>query len=126
MGTAIGVVLSAIAAYSFSFAVDLLLGGLLKVYQPTAFAAVLTWSAVGMLALVVAIKIARRRRTLLALPFVVFGALALLGALVGTHPHSAGVALALLVQAAVIWRVAQPRLQREASTPTPAPPVRPP
>ena len=54
--------------------------------------------------LVVAARVTRQR-VWLALPFAAFGTLALLGAIVGTHRHSYGVAALLFIQAVVHWRV---------------------
>jgi hypothetical protein len=105
MRTGIGILLAAGAAYAFSFAIDLLLGGLAGVYPSTGYLPVVTWSFIATVVLVVAYKIAAGSRWL-ALPFVAFGALALLGAVVGSHPHSYGVAALLLIQAFIIWRLA--------------------
>jgi hypothetical protein len=104
MRTGIGIILAAAAAYAFSFAIDLLLGGLVGVYPSTAFLPVVTWSLIATVALVVAYKSAAGSRWL-ALPFVALGAVALLGAVVGSHPHSYGVAALLLLQAFIIWRL---------------------
>jgi hypothetical protein len=105
MRTGIGILLAAGAAYAFSFAVDLLLGGLAGVYPATAYVAVVTWSFMATVAPFVAYKSAAGSRWL-ALPFAVFGALALLGAVLGAHPHSYGVAGLLLIQALIVWRLA--------------------
>lgn len=98
------IALAAIAAYAFSFAIDLLLGGLAGVYPATAYLPVVTWSLIATVALVIAVKTARRS-SWLALPFCAFGAVALLGAFVGTHPHNFGVAALLFIQAVIVWRM---------------------
>lgn len=104
MRSIIATILSAVAAYAFSFAIDLLLGGLVGVYPNTAYLPVVTWSAIGTVALVLATR-ATSRSLLLAAPFAVFGALALFGAVIGTHPHSYGVAALLFIQAGIVWRL---------------------
>ena len=104
MRTGVAILLSAVAAYAFSFAMDLLLGGLVGVYPATAYLPVVTWSLIATVTLLVATKVTSRRNWL-ALPFAAFGVLALFGARVGTHPHSYGVAALLFIQAVIIWRV---------------------
>jgi len=99
----VGFFLSAVSAYSFSFSIDLLLGGLFDIYPETAFLPTVTWSLVATIALVFALKVAFSR-SWLSIPFLVFGALALFGAFVGTHPHSYGVAAGMFIFAALIWR----------------------
>ena len=85
--TILGVALSAGAAYAFSFAVDLLFGAFAGIYPATAYLPVVTWSVIAVLLLAVSIPCALQRAWL-ALPFAIFGVLALFGAIVGTHPHS--------------------------------------
>jgi hypothetical protein len=100
----VAVILAAVAAYAFSFALDLLLGGLMGVYPSTAFLPVVTWSVVATVLLILAAR-TTHRRAWLAFPFVAFGLLALLGGLVGNHPHSYGVAAVMVIQALILWRV---------------------
>jgi hypothetical protein len=102
MRTALAILLSVIAAFAFSFAIDLLLGALFGVYPDTAFLPVVTRSVISVLAVIGAVKVASLRGWL-AVPFVAFSALALFGAVVGTHPHSFGVGAILLIQAAIVW-----------------------
>lgn len=104
MRTGLGILLAAGAAYAFSFSIDLLLGALSGVYPSTAYLPVVTWSVIATVALAVSYKVAVGRRWL-AVPFAAFGAFALVGALVGPHPHSYGVAALLLTQAFIIWRI---------------------
>jgi len=110
MRTVLALLLSAVAAYTFSFATDLLLGGLFGVYPKTAFLPTFTWSVISGVAFIGAVKVASLRGWL-SIPFVVFGTLALFGALVGTHPHSFGVAAAMLILSALIWRFSRRTLQ---------------
>jgi hypothetical protein len=104
--TALTLILSTIAAYSFSFAIDLLLGGIFRVYPNTAFLPAVTWSVIAIVAFICSMKVGSLR-SWISIPFVVFGALALLGAFVGTHPHSFGVAATMLIAAVLIWSTAR-------------------
>ena len=54
MRLAVSLVLATAAAYAFSFAADLLLGGLIGVYPSTAFLPVVTWSVLSTIALLAA------------------------------------------------------------------------
>jgi hypothetical protein len=103
--TVLAVFLSTVAAYSFSLVIDLLFGRVFGVYPNTALLAALTWSIIAVVAFWGTVKIAYFRSWLSA-PFIVFGALALLGALVGAHPHSYGVAAVMLIAAVFICYVA--------------------
>jgi hypothetical protein len=114
MRTFVGIVLASFAAYSFSFAIDLLLGGLFGVYPGTAFLPVVTWSAIAVLGILGGVRLSRPP-AIVALPFIAFGGLALFGAIVGAHPHSYGVAAAMLAQAAVLGLV----LRKTSSQPAP-------
>lgn len=98
----VGFFLSAVSAYSFSFSIDLILGGLFAIYPETAFLPTVTWSLIATIALVFALKVSLSR-IWLSIPFLLFGALALFGAFVGTHPHSYGVAAGMFIFAALIW-----------------------
>lgn len=106
MRTAFALLLASVAAYTFSFAIDLLLGGIIGDYPNTAFLPAVTWSVITAVAFVVAWKVAISRY-LLAIPFAVFGVLAFFGALAEKHPQSFGVALMMFLQTVIIWRVAK-------------------
>jgi len=56
--TVLGVLLSAVEAYSFSFAIDLLRGGLLRDYPRTVFVPVVTWSIIAAVASLAALRLA--------------------------------------------------------------------
>jgi hypothetical protein len=102
--TGLAILLSAVAAYAFSFVIDLLIGGFFGVYPDTALvAAFYPWSIISIAAFIGALKITLVRGCL-SIPFVVFGTLALLGALVGTHPHNFGVAAVMFIIAVLVWR----------------------
>ena len=101
--TALTIILSTMAAYSFSFAIDLIIGWIFMVYPNTALLPAVTWSVIAIVAFIFSIKVASLR-SWISIPFVVFGALALLGAFVGTHPHSFGVAATMLIAGVLIWR----------------------
>ena len=109
--TVLALLLSAVAAYTFSFAIDLLLGGVFGIYPKTAFLPTFTWSVISGVAFIGALKVASMRGWL-PIPFVVFGTLALFGALVGTHPHSFGVAAAMLILSVLIWRFSRRTAQK--------------
>ena len=96
-------VLSALAAYSFSYAIDILLGGLFGIYMKNTIGPpVITWSIISIIAFIGAVKIGSLHRRL-SVPFVIFGGLALLGAIVGTHAYNYGVAGIMFFQASIIW-----------------------
>ncbi|HLK64469.1 MAG TPA: hypothetical protein VKU19_13580 [Bryobacteraceae bacterium] len=105
--------LAAGAAYAFSFAIDLLIGGLIGVYPSTAFLPVVTWSVISGLLLLAARAIVADRLRWLAIPYVLFGILATLGALVGTHFYSFGVAGLLFVHASVVWKAGQQKSAKQ-------------
>ena len=102
MRVLIGLLLAGVAAYAFSFAVDLLLGGLLGVYPTTAFLPVVTWSLLSVVTSLGALRAAPSHR-LLVLPYVAFALLAILGGIIG-HRYSLGVAAAMVLQAAGVWK----------------------
>jgi len=95
------------AAYAFSFAVDLLLGGLIGVYPSTAFLPVVTWSALSAIALLAAIMISRGNRWL-AFPYGTFGLVAAVGGAVGSHPYNFAVAGLMFFHAFLLWKTAHP------------------
>ena len=77
-----GFIFASGSAYSFSFALDLVIGGLLKVYSSNVFVAVITWSVIATVCAVIALKIAPNFRWL-SLPFFGFALVALFGGVVG-------------------------------------------
>jgi hypothetical protein len=105
---AVSLVLGTVAAYAFSFAVDLLIGGLVRTYQSTAYLAVVTWSTISIIALFMAIRFARGGRWL-ALPYVGFGMLAAFGGVVAKNHRDLAVAAVMFLQACVLWKVSRPR-----------------
>lgn len=106
MRTVFALFLSVVAAYAFSFAIDLLLGGIFGIYPNTVYPPVVTWSVISAAAFIGAVKVVSLRGWL-GIPFAVFGTLALFGALVGTHPHNFGIAVVVLLQATIIWFVSR-------------------
>jgi len=90
------------SAYSFSFALDLLIGGVLRVYSSNVFIAVATWSVIATVCGVIALKLAPTFR-MLTLPFIALALLALFGGIVG-HRHSLLVGGIMLVQAFFVYR----------------------
>ena|SRR5437870_2318424 len=101
MKNIVAFVIAAASAYSFSFAIDLLLGGLLGVYPSTAFLPVVTWSVIATITALIALRLAPTAR-FLVIPFVALALLALIGGAVG-HRHSLFVGLILLGQAIGVW-----------------------
>jgi hypothetical protein len=89
------------SAYSFSFALDLLIGGVLKVYSSNVFVAVVTWSIIATVCGVIALKLAPSFR-LLPLPFVGLAIVALFGGVIG-HRHSLLVGAIMVVQSAIVY-----------------------
>ena len=113
MRLAVSLVLAAGAAYAFSFAADLLLGGLIGVYPGTAFLPAVAWSVLSTIALLAA-RAVSRGSAWLSLPYVAFGVLAALGGAVGSHPHDFAVAGLMFLHAYLLWRAAPPCLCRGA------------
>ena len=93
-------------AYAFSFAVDLLVGGLIGIYPATAFLPVVTWSILSAICLLPACLLTRFSRWL-ALPYAGFGALAVFGGMVGAHSHNYIVACAMFLHTYFIWKGAK-------------------
>ncbi len=90
-----------VSAYSFSFAADLLVGGLLGVYPSTVFLPVVTWSIIAAIMGFIALLLAPTGRFLM-IPFIAFALLALIGGIVG-HAYSLFVALVMIGQAIGVW-----------------------
>ena len=101
MKNVIAFVIAAVSAYSFSFALDLLLGRLLGVYPSTAFLPVVTWSVIAAITGVVALRLAPTGRFLM-IPFVGLALLAFLGGVVGQR-YSLLVGAVMLAQAIGVW-----------------------
>jgi hypothetical protein len=97
----IAFIVAGASAYSFSFAMDLLLGGLLGYYPPTAFLPVVTWSVIAAITALVALRLSPRGR-FLVIPFVGFGILAFLGGAVG-HRYSLMVGAMMFAEAIGVW-----------------------
>ena len=106
MKNTVAFLLAIVGVYALSFALDLLLGGILRVYPNTAFLPVVTWSVVAAVTLLLALRLTDLRRWL-AIPFLAFGLLTAVGGAVG-HRYSLGVAALMFVQAAVLWLACQP------------------
>src|SRR5712692_415393 len=107
MRLVLSLILATAAAYAFSFAIDLLAGGLLGVYPSSAYLPVVTWSAISLVAILAAT--AARSSRWLALPYAVFGVLASLGGMVGSHPHNFVVAGAMFLHTFFVWKAAGSR-----------------
>jgi hypothetical protein len=96
-----------VSAYSFSFAADLLVGGLLGVYPSTVFLPVITWSTIASIMGLIAWRLAPTGR-FLTIPFIAFVLLALIGGIIG-HTYSLFVALVMVGQAIGVWFATQRR-----------------
>lgn len=112
MKSAAAFVLAAVSAYSFSFAADLLIGGLVGAYPSTSFLPVVTWAVIAAITGGAAFWLAQTGR-FLVVPFVVFGLLALVGGMVGHH-YNLGVAALMLAEAGGVW-LATTRTQHSES-----------
>jgi hypothetical protein len=111
--------LATVSAYTFSFALDLLFGGLFHVYSTTAFLPVVSWSLLSFGALLVAFLLVGCNRWL-AIPHAGLGSLATLSGMVGARHYSLLVGGILLVQAFLIWSSSHRTraLEREGGTGT--------
>lgn len=96
-------VLAAVSAYSFSVAIDILLGGLLGVYPSADFfyLPVGTWTVIATITVVVAVYLAPQGR-FLAIPFALVALLALFGGIVG-HRYNFIVAAVMLAASVGVW-----------------------
>jgi hypothetical protein len=97
----IAFVIAGVSAYSFSFAIDLLLGGMIGVYPSTAFLPVVTWSVIAMITGFAALCLAPTNR-FLVIPFAVITMLAFLGGIVGQR-YSLIVGVVMLAQTLGAW-----------------------
>ena len=100
----VSLILTTVAAYAFSFALDLLIGGLIGAYPSTAYLPVFAWSAISVVALFISLKLVRDRRWM-PFPFVAFGCLAAFAGLFGTSRRSLVVAGLMFLQAYLLWRI---------------------
>lgn len=104
----VSLILSIVAAYAFSFAIDMLIGALTGTYESTAFLPVVTWSTITIIAQFLAIRFARDGRWL-ALPYIGFGMLATFGGVAAKNHRDFVVAAVMFLQACVLWKVVRPR-----------------
>jgi hypothetical protein len=95
------------AAFAYSFAADLLFGGFIGAYPTTAFLPAVTWSVISVGLILAAYALARWSRWL-ALPYAVFGTLAVLGGVVGAHLLDFIVAGAMFLHAFFVWKASGP------------------
>jgi|ERR1035437_1659419 hypothetical protein len=94
--------LATVSAYTFSFALDLLFGGLLHVYPTNAFLPVVSWSLLSFAVLFAAFLLVGGVRWL-AIPHVGFGLFASLSGMIGTAHYSLIVGGILLLEAFLVW-----------------------
>ena len=106
MRTIVSTVLAVFSAYAFSFAVDLLAGGLMHVYPSTAFLPVVTWSVLATVAVLAAVGLKTASWSVWS-PFALFSAITLAGAVVGHHPQSWAVAAFMGLQTALLRHTSQ-------------------
>jgi len=97
--------LGAGSAYSLSFASDLLFGRLFGLFPDTVWLPIGTWSGIFAILFYAAASVSDKRWPTVV-PFALFGALAVLGGVVGSHPHSYLVAAIMLLVAFWRWRAA--------------------
>ncbi len=110
MKNVIAFIVAGASGYAFSFAFDLLLGGLLGVYPSTAFLPVVTWSVIATITGLIALRLAPAGR-FLVIPSLLFGLLALIGGVVG-HRYSLLVAFIMFVQAIAVLLATAPARTR--------------
>ena len=77
-------VFAAVSAYALSFAADLLVGGLLHIYENNVYKAVPTWTIIAGITGFIALGITRSRTPIL-LPFALITAFATFGGVVGRN-----------------------------------------
>jgi hypothetical protein len=99
--------LSAGSAYSASFAADLLFGKLFGLFPNTVWVPIGTWSVLAVFLMYGSHRLSRSK-WLIAVPVLLFGALAFFGAVVGSHPHNYLVAGVLFLIAFLCWRLPSP------------------
>jgi hypothetical protein len=102
----VSLILAAGAAFAWSCAADCLFGGLIGAYPTTAFLPAATWSFVSAGLILAAYALARWSRWL-ALPYVVFGAIAVLGGVISAHPLDFLVAGAMFLNAIFVWKASR-------------------
>jgi hypothetical protein len=96
--------LAGVSAYALSFAADLLFGRFWGFFPDSVWVSIATWSGTFAILLVIAGRLSDSR-WVTVLPFGLFGALAFLGAIVGSHRHSYFVAALMLLVAYWRWRM---------------------
>jgi hypothetical protein len=99
---AISLAFAAAAAYAFSFALDLLFGAVTGVYPGTAYLPAITWFVISAVGLIAARSI--RNSKWLALPYIIFGALAVLGGVAGSRGMDYAISGLMFVHAFVLWQ----------------------
>lgn len=107
MKNMVALIIASVSAYSFSFAIDLFLGGLLGIYPSTVFLPVVTWSIIATITGFVALRLVPMGR-FLVIPFAGLALLAFLGGVVG-HRHSLLVGGMMLAQAIGVWMATSTR-----------------
>jgi hypothetical protein len=88
--------LAGASAYALSFAADLMFGRVFGLFPDTVWLPIGTWTGIFILLLSIARQLSDSKWCVI-LPFGLFSALALVGALVGTHPHSYLVAAVMFI-----------------------------
>jgi hypothetical protein len=104
----ISLILATGAAYAFSFAADLLVGGLIGVYPRSAFLPAVTWSIISIVAVFIACAINGSNPRWLSIPYAGFGLLAGLAGAIGPHRYSLIVAILMFLHGYLLWRSAPP------------------
>jgi hypothetical protein len=103
---ALAFVFAAVSAYSFSFAIDLLVGGLIGVYPNTAFLPVVTWAVIATITGFIALRLAPQGR-FLVIPFAVITLVATFGGIVGRR-YDFIVAAVMLAESVGVWLTTAP------------------
>lgn len=86
--------LASVGAFSLSFAADLLFGRFYGLYPDTVWLPIGTWSGLCVFLSFVSMRLSGKR-WITIVPFHIFGFLALVGAIVGSHSHNFLVSVAM-------------------------------
>ncbi len=98
---------AAFGAYAFSFALDLLFGGMAHVYPSTDPVPIVLWALMSVAGIALAVGLRPDGRAVW-IPVAAMAAFAVSIAARGHHPHNWLVAAGLVMQAALVWWSVRP------------------
>lgn len=108
MKNALAFALSCVSAYAISFAADMLVGWVIKIYPAAVLKAVPTWIIIAAIAGIAALGIARRAR-FVVIPFVLVTLSAAFGGIVGRN-YNFAVAGLMVVMSILVWALTVPKI----------------